>query len=428
MVFEDTGDTWKFDLDVKIPADKVALLERNTEIDRNIIQKLPLLNNCDHFYSPSEKSIHAKWVMPVGTKTARECFGLQYCPCCLAEDGKMPYFRKHWRLGFFTSCVFHAVQLHDRCPECNKPIGISRVHKRTDKLIYHPEDIAYCQHCGFDLRNTKTNIASRHEQDINRQHYLLFEMGHGEVGNTMFNYSNLYFEGIRRLLSFMVCDSFGEKMFLHLRDQLDIYHPYHRELIPKHSEIEFMGIKARRTGLLMVRHLMADWPNCFIKLAKATDVSAQFFSTPYLYFPYWVADVLKFEIREEITRMCDFERQNAKQYFERKLGRKLKNYEVARFLKKLYVDNASAKLHPTLKSFRNRNRSNAENLYSVSIELRYRLKKVCLRLHRKGLSASSIAQIYGINHKTVLACLNSNNVSHVLMRDSQSSKPHANNT
>lgn len=400
MVFEDLGNTWRSDLDVRVPTNIINLLERNTEINRNVIQKLPLLNNCDHFYSPSEKSIHAKWVMPIGMRTDRECFGLQFCPCCLAEDGKMPYFRKHWRLGFFSACLFHGVQLHDRCPSCQEPINNIRITKHTEKLLYHPEDVAFCQHCGFDLRNSPIEHAPKDEIEINHQHFTLYTLGYGKVGNVEFNFSNLHFEGIRRLLSFIVCDPYGSKMFVYLRDKLGLYHPYHRELIPKHSEIEFMDIKARRAGLLMIRYLMADWPTRFIDVAAKTGVSAQFFSTPNVYFPYWVSDVLKFEINRDPFRFCKEEHQHAKVCLERKLGRKLKPYEVVKYVKQLYTS-VNTNAPTSLKAMRTRKNRKPIRLYSLSIVLRRQLKIVCVKLYRQGVPASQIAAIYGIRKNNI---------------------------
>lgn len=399
-VFNDTGDTWKSDLDVRIPPLKLALLEANTEVSQSIISKVPLLGNCDHFYSPSDKSIHAKWVMPIGLKTSRPSFGLQYCPCCLAEDGKMPYFRKHWRLGFFSACLFHGVQLHDRCPSCSKPINIQHINKHIDKLIYYPEDVAFCQHCGFDLRTSTITHASSNELEINRQHFTLYTLGYGTVGNVEFNYSNLYFEGIRRLLSFIVCDPFGSKMFIHLRDKLELYYPYHRELVPRHSEIEFMDIKARRVGLIMIKYLMEDWPRRFIEAAALTGVSSQFFSTPNVYFPYWVSDVLKFKINLDPVRLGKDEHRNAKAFLERRLGRCLKSYEVVKYVKQLYSSNNMTEFR-SLKALRTRRNRDPIGLYSLNIVLRRQLRIVCMKLYQKGVPPLKIANIYGIRKNNI---------------------------
>jgi hypothetical protein len=53
------------------------------------------------------------------------------CPACLASD-RLPYLRRDWRLGWFTTCEVHRLSLIDACPQCgyslvSDPISIHRL-------------------------------------------------------------------------------------------------------------------------------------------------------------------------------------------------------------------------------------------------------------------------------------------------------------
>lgn len=60
----------------------------------------------------------------------------RFCSCCLAES---PHWRASWDMVFTVACDKHGLQLHDQCPQCQKPLSWDRSHITT------------CA-CGFDLR------------------------------------------------------------------------------------------------------------------------------------------------------------------------------------------------------------------------------------------------------------------------------------
>lgn len=296
LIFEDT-DTWKGDIDVFLNPKKIAILNKNTGIGENRIRSQTFYASCSYFYNQTEKTPQVKWVMPLGVRTRKKSFGLQYCPCCLSEDGNKPYFRKSWRLGFMTCCLFHSVQLHDRCPKCHNPIDIKRLQKHEKEILYHPEDIARCSKCGFDLRKTQYIDVSSEEYEINRVNFIQSTTGYGKAGNLDFCYSNLYFEGIRRLLSFLVCSPKGEKLFLHFKKKLNLEYIYNRELIGHNIEPERLEIYLRKAGLIIIYHLLQDWPKTFVDTCKSNKITSHLIKTPYLEFPFWVTDALFFHLQ-----------------------------------------------------------------------------------------------------------------------------------
>lgn len=336
LIFEDT-DAWKSDIDVYLNPKRIEILSKNTGVSEDTITDLTFYKSCDYFYNQTGKTPQVKWVMPLGVRTRKKSFGLQYCPCCLIEDGKRPYFRKKWRLGFMTCCTDHSVQLHDRCPNCHDPIDIKRPQKREDKILYHPEDITHCSCCGFDLRKTEYTITSKEEYEINRINFIQSTLGYGRVGCLEFNYSNLYFEGIRRLLSFIACSPKGEKLFINLRKQLKIQQPYHRELIGRNIEPERLNINLRRTGLLMIYYLLQDWPKSFVDICKQINITTHLIKSPYLDFPFWITDPLFFQIKWYKYSTCLAEKENIVRYFEKKLHKKITQNQVPRFIEYYFI-------------------------------------------------------------------------------------------
>lgn len=285
-------------MDVYINPDRLTKLSKNTSIDKQTITSQTFYGSCDYFYNQTGKTPQVKWVLPLGAKAKGFHFGIQFCPCCLNEDGKQPYFRKAWRLGFMTCCLFHSVQLHDRCPKCQSPIDLKRLQRRKDELLFQPEDIVHCSQCGFDLREAQYTETTSEEYEINRINFIQATQGAGKIENLSFCYSNLYFEGVRRLLSLIVCNPKGEKLFFSLRKKLNLKSIYHRELIGHNSEPERLPIRLRRTGFIMIHELLKDWPTTFVKTCKENRISTHMIKTPYLEFPYWVTDAFFFHIHE----------------------------------------------------------------------------------------------------------------------------------
>ncbi|WP_428840192.1 TniQ family protein [Burkholderia cenocepacia] len=76
------------------------------------------------------------------------------CPLCLHEDGIM--LAVH-RLTWMTACPVHGVQLLDVCPECEKPIAVTR------------PNMVRCR-CGLDFSRTSPITCTLEEAE--NAHYL----------------------------------------------------------------------------------------------------------------------------------------------------------------------------------------------------------------------------------------------------------------
>lgn len=331
------ADQWKSDIDSFLSETQTNQLSFKTGISEEIIHKTTFNGSCDYFYSPSGKTPQIKWVMPLGVRAHGNHYASQFCPCCLIEDGDKPYFRKHWRLGFMTCCPYHSIQLHDRCPKCKSPIAIKRVQKRTDKLIFHPEDIVKCSNCGFDLRQSHYQIPPPEELAINLRHFSMYMIGYGHVGNQLFNYSNLYFDGARRLASFLLLKKKGIAMadlILEkngLKTNLASKYQLKSQLEPEHAEIIH-----RRRVFTCVYHLMQDWPLSFVSTSKQLDIFKQDLVSGWLDYPFWLNKEISFAVKRDGMPMAAQERESCKRVLELKLNRTVKDYEITKLLVKTF--------------------------------------------------------------------------------------------
>jgi len=98
---------------------------------------------------------------------------IRFCPACLEER---PYFRRRWRLEFFTVCDVHEVSLYARCPSCRGLV-------RMEQVPPGAESVAMCHNCGFDLRRAPAKVASKAREVLFPETRLLRILDAGEPLN-----------------------------------------------------------------------------------------------------------------------------------------------------------------------------------------------------------------------------------------------------
>lgn len=135
---------------------------------------------------------HSRWVRPLGLYHAsRNLWGLWWCPECLRTD-QTPYFRKHWRMSFTSTCSKHGTILSDRCNSCGSPCIPSKT------------DFVTCHKCGFDLRRNYSKIGESQALLSDYQMTRLSNDGIYSLQQSAFMHSILYFDIWYRVISFIV--------------------------------------------------------------------------------------------------------------------------------------------------------------------------------------------------------------------------------
>lgn len=75
-------------------------------------------------------------------------YGQKYCPICLKEN--LAYFRKEWRLSFYSVCLEHSCRMMDRCQNCGAPVAF---YKFKDEQGY-----THCYKCKQALYRKSTSF------------------------------------------------------------------------------------------------------------------------------------------------------------------------------------------------------------------------------------------------------------------------------
>lgn len=151
LIFGNQRQIWNRDMDRLAPDWLIDELSFRTGAPRERVWNTTLRSYEGILYSKFRLAGNLRWLL--GLKIyhrKREGHGLQFCPSCLFED-KIPYFRKHWRVAFYTVCAVHKTMMLDRCPQCGAAIAIHRLDIANSGAV---EDgtVAYCHACGMDLR------------------------------------------------------------------------------------------------------------------------------------------------------------------------------------------------------------------------------------------------------------------------------------
>lgn len=116
IIFSRDLDVWANDdllakLSTKSNLPAETLFSMTLQSYRGILQKQIHRNTGNNLLSP---------IVPRARNNKKH--GQKFCPLCLAEDSA-PYFRKIWRVSFYSVCLTHRILLLDKCCKCKKPIS-----------------------------------------------------------------------------------------------------------------------------------------------------------------------------------------------------------------------------------------------------------------------------------------------------------------
>lgn len=229
---------------------------------------------------------NTKWIMPLGIyhRTHRR-FGLQYCPICLAMDEE-PYFRKQWRLAFYTVCETHHTLLRDSCPECDRPI----VFYRGDvgyKTQFEALPIRHCNFCGTDLTCAPSELLQCTEwtADLIFRNLLdLHWLGWSCPPLPMTTHSHLLWEGIHQLCKTLLHAKGAQSPLIHKIEEINGLQP---TALDWNFCFEWLRVKERHRLMLAIAWLLADWPQRMLNLCRSQHVVVSTLFKDMLEIPYW---------------------------------------------------------------------------------------------------------------------------------------------
>lgn len=156
LLFPDQGEVWYRDVDRMAPGWLIEIIAANTGLTIAKVLATTLRYYEGRLFRHYRESGVLPWILPLKvSEWKRKGYGLQFCPACLAED-EVPYFRKRWRVAYYTWCPRHKAMLYDRCPSCGAAIAFHRGDLNSSS-IDSVRSITQCWQCDFDLRLATVN-------------------------------------------------------------------------------------------------------------------------------------------------------------------------------------------------------------------------------------------------------------------------------
>lgn len=265
LLWKDSG-IWARDVDKSVTKEQVKVLAEKCGVKFENAWETTLENYVGLIYETHKPLGPSAWITSVGINhRTRIKFGLQFCPQCLAEDQK-PYFRRHWRLSFFTVCTKHEIQLLDCCPKCFSPVNFHR-DELGNYYSFAPSYITRCYNCQFDLRKwqaAKTNLLPNELVFYNKLKDTA-KNGFWMLKQNRPIHSLTFFAGLRQILKVL---GMNDKRIQNLRN--DLPHLYFQPISISRKTTDFpeLRVAERRNFLLMASSLLTNWSENFVYLSK----------------------------------------------------------------------------------------------------------------------------------------------------------------
>jgi hypothetical protein len=226
------------------------------------------------------KTAKLRWVIPSANRKPGSPGG-SCCPLCLAEDD-VPYFRLAWRFAFLTHCPSHGCLLIDRCPSCSNllwPVNIRHI------VGNRPHDFSICESCGerLDVHVCETPLlqsSSRALWECASKANIPLELQQAANPREVFS-------GLWSICQLLLRKN-ARRIWIHLPfENTKLYAQL--ESVP--DAIELLPMEFRQDVLAAAYWLLAEWPNRFIDIAKAANLSRQHFAPSWRHHPHWLNEI-----------------------------------------------------------------------------------------------------------------------------------------
>lgn len=262
-----TKETWARDIDKSASTEQIQILAKRCGINFERAWQTTLHDYVGCIYETLRPLGVNPWITSVGVyHRKRVNFGQQFCPECLSEDSK-PYFRRNWRLSFFTVCTTHKIPLSDCCFHCSFPVNFHR-----DELgnfhSFAPNRVTRCFNCLKDFRKNPTLEINVPEDEIEfyKNLHKTIEKGFWQLTPNRQIHSLSFFTGLRQILKIL---SMKDRRINNLQKELPHHYWYPISEYRETRDFPELRIYERRNLLLMANYLLKNWADEFVRLSKA---------------------------------------------------------------------------------------------------------------------------------------------------------------
>lgn len=239
------------DLDNYVPPRIVQRIAHGVQRDPGVIVGCTLQDLTGTLFTRHNPRGRNPWLLPTTIdNNVRRRTGLQFCPACLASD-PAPYFRRHWRLAFVTSCTRHGTLLRDRCPHCQAP-----VHQHETALPTH------CSKCMGTLCEDSPTLARHDHQAWQGALEAGIERGWITLGDDHVR-SHIVFAIVRQVAALLINGRLAPALReATARDWGGDPRPYEKPTA--RQPFEYLDVGERHRLFDMVERLMRGWPHRFV--------------------------------------------------------------------------------------------------------------------------------------------------------------------
>jgi len=283
-------ECWNRDLDKFLPEEIKKVILKKTILQDFEISNMLLSSYYLKVYL-TELMDRSFWFTPISIyqNSRSHKTSLSICPNCLRNDGDSPYFRKQWRLSFYTVCDTCGKDLIDCCPNCSSTINYLIIEKgRKGQIPIFP--ITCCWKCFFDLRDSPTVSSSNDQLQMQRTLKEAIDQGYDLSHDVQ--YSHLYFLVLKKMISLLNKKNIPQliKLQEEICKQTDLVF-----IDPKNGRsfpFELMSVEERRNLTYKAYWLLNDWPNRFRETTSKVGLRSKNFHDDFPDMPYWFSTEL----------------------------------------------------------------------------------------------------------------------------------------
>lgn len=255
------GSHWGIDIDRTFTDDFLARLAVKTATPLDRIHEATVPEVALRVAGTHQPNSNTAWVLPLriaGQK--RKGFGMQYCPLCLKVT-KRPYFRRSWRIAFYTECERHHVLMEDRCRTCDAPVQFfrSELGKRSERVGV---PLNYCMSCGTALWEGEPRRFEwptwQHIVTL-RSILLARDMSWGLLEGRVFESAVHLFAALRAVIKSLASKSASGELYDYVAREIWRGAAY-PVLSNRGSKFESRSVEERHRLFGMAVWLLMDWP------------------------------------------------------------------------------------------------------------------------------------------------------------------------
>jgi hypothetical protein len=288
---------WNRDIDCFIDSNHISQISTRTGLSESEIFKTTIKSYEGILFSKLNSGFN-KWILPCGIyHRTRKSNWIVYCPLCLTADPE-PYFRKNWRLAFFTVCPVHQIHMLDTCSKCGRPINFFR-QELGRRSKYTVNSIVFCAYCGYDLREANIKLVEIRDLSIFEDHLnLINKCDQGwwslKQNGQILPFSMSYYDVIHYLSSFLnskVGIALYKEALIQLQPAVESI-----SLCSPKRVFEIRSLEERNLLLSCTLWLLNNWPRRIIGLCKKYGITASRVTRSET-LPYWFIHEIELNLK-----------------------------------------------------------------------------------------------------------------------------------